>query len=700
MNREHACWDRYGLTAGKRRSKEDWAGISFRDAFKANLDYSVRLAAQRQYYKLCKATQIEVVRHIDPSANQHYSPKIKPQIGPAYTSYPSALAVTASIGLTGYLEYQQCMKEKILMAYLTNYLNNPSEEDQVHVDPETYKKVARIVAESVQARLLLEALSQLSAAGSIEIYRYFLASQETSKFQSLPEIIRAVVLFGDLLPDWSKIDLHPMKIEILKNLTTTSASFIDKLARTKPHKFVEMGSVWVRAICRSLVCFLPLPEETVNKPVEGDTSSEPKWIFSNHKKRNTIEHAEKIGPLNAKQPPTLFENESPLEKFAQAYGLTKEEGKAKETQGNAQDKNPQTRIFDIVEKLAKAIDQAGGQTKMAEDMRSDLVEAASRTSGFKESPLQGNPVDGSTVTVPLGENQIGMGEIYDRAVELSDDFIGLETLLESSRPLTEQLRRVLFPNLVHMPEMERIRCSGALDPGRLPLGDVCTAVFRRYKVNMQPDRRGTPVLLIVCDGSGSLTREPTWMLKNIACAWLNATVGKSILILAGIYNTDMIRNGVYGPLVKWLYHPQKTPAIGRRDATKALVSLPNSGTGGQADVLSLAFMLREADEIARGRMIYLVHITDCGWCSSFQHSKSSREEVYDYYQATYKMFEGRLHTTLVALGVEKETGLEDLLDKVIPINRADLANPTAVAEKISLYVASCMRERRKRTGTR
>jgi hypothetical protein len=66
-----------------------------------------------------------------------------------------------------------------------------------------------------------------------------------------------------------------------------------------------------------------------------------------------------------------------------------------------------------------------------------------------------------------------------------------------------------------------------------------------------------------------------------------------------------------------------------------------------------------------------------------------------FFQASYKQFLGRLHTTLVALGVAQETGFEDLLDKVIRVAPEDLTKPVTLSEKISLYVASCMREQRK-----
>jgi hypothetical protein len=489
-----------------------------------------------------------------------------------------------------------------------------------------------------------------------------------------------------------------MTRSILESLTLASGSFIESLPQTKPQHLVTLGSAWVRAICRSLAPYLPQPEPKDAAPEPQGKTGGQDWAYRNGPESEGRD-PNYIAPLLGKHPPTLFETQNTFDALAQSAAMNKPPPQPAQNKEKAE-KSPADLAGEIINKLAQTIDQAGGPSKQPEDMRSDLVEHASRVSSFKESPIQGNPADGHSVEVPLGEDLRGIGEIYDRAVELSDDFLALENLVESAKPLTERLRRALYPNLVHTPEMERLRTSGGLDPARLPLADVCSAVFRRYRVDLQPDRRGRPVLLIVCDGSGSLTRDPTWMLKNITCAWLNATVGKSITVLAGVYNTDTVRAGLYGCLVRWLYHPKKTPAIGRRDAVRALVSLPDSGSGGQADALSLAFMVNEAAEIARGRMIYLVHITDCGWCNSFVSGKSAKEEVQDYFRAAYKKFEGQLHTTLVALGTAKETGFEDLLDKVIAVDSKDLTNPAAVAEKISVYVASCMQEQRKRTAKR
>jgi hypothetical protein len=152
---------------------------------------------------------------------------------------------------------------------------------------------------------------------------------------------------------------------------------------------------------------------------------------------------------------------------------------------------------------------------------------------------------------------------------------------------------------------------------------------------------------------------------------------------------------VSGPLVQWIYHPQKTPVLTRKESARALVALPSYGTGAQSDALSLAFMLGEARQLARGRMIYLILLSDCAWNTSFRTGKNGKEEVYAFFETAYQDHPGKLNTTLVALGVAGETGFEALLDKVVVVNEEQLLDPAAVAGRIGTYVASCLKERRR-----
>jgi len=128
----------------------------------------------------------------------------------------------------------------------------------------------------------------------------------------------------------------------------------------------------------------------------------------------------------------------------------------------------------------------------------------------------------------------------------------------------------------------------------------------------------------------------------------------------------------------------------------ALQSLPpGGGTGAQSDALSLAFILKEARQIARGSMVYLILITDTAWNRSFNTEKDGKGEMLCLFKSVYEEFQGKLHATLVALGVQGATGFEEILDSVIPVSNEELVNYSAVAEKIGVYVAACMRERRR-----
>ncbi len=308
-----------------------------------------------------------------------------------------------------------------------------------------------------------------------------------------------------------------------------------------------------------------------------------------------------------------------MKQFLQGLSSSRSrEGGKSLTAGQAQaEKGTVDPLSQLVSDFAQTVSQAGGQSQQSQDMRSDLVEQASRSAAFKEGPIQGNPADGHNVKVPLGSGQEAGGEIFDRPVELSDDFSGYENLKREAQPVIDDLRRSLYPNFTQVPETERLRTTGTLDPARLPLADVVSAIFRRYKVHEQADKRGRPVLMVACDGSGSLNSSQIHMLKILCCGWLLATAGKAIQVLAGLYHSGTIRQGLGGPLVQWIYHPRKTPATGRKDAARALLSLPDSGTGAQSDALSLAFMMDEAAALAAGRRIYLILLTDCAWNTSF-----------------------------------------------------------------------------------
>jgi len=398
--------------------------------------------------------------------------------------------------------------------------------------------------------------------------------------------------------------------------------------------------------------------------------------------------SDRIAPLNGPNPPAMFSPPTAAERAAEAVLGNRPQGTEAPSPAAAQ-------AAQALQNFAKALDEAGGQKRQWEDMRADLVERAMTAGTFSESPIQGSPADGHEVKMRLGKDDVAGGEIHDRPVELSENLPACEQLVGEAQPIADALKRALYPNIEELVETERLRSTGALDPARLAMADYSAVVFKRYRIYEKADRKGQPLLLIACDGSGSLNHIQMRMLKVLAAAWLNSTARSHVQVMAGLYHSGDVRQGVSGPLVQWMYHPRKTSAISRKDAVRALVSLPDTGTGVQSDALSLMFMINEAARIARGRMIYLILISDCQWNRSFGTERSGQEEVRALFENVYEDFPDNLHTTLVALGPEGQTGFEDLLDKVITVPENKLADYAGLAEQVGVYVASCMKERRK-----
>ena len=693
--------DGYTQLYRKRRSKTDWAGVGVGEAFKSNLDYYLRLSSQRVFYRMVKRGQTEVARLTGAGNEDERKPKVKPQLSPCYSTYPSTLAAHAAIGLTAFLEFKARVREKILFSRLESFLDDPAEVDKLPVDPDSYKMVAETVTRWVQTRLLLEDLSREPSLSAVEIYRLFSASQETLKFRSLSEIIRSVILYGDVLPDWDALDLHSFTRRLLKDLTATSAPFFETIAEAKGAALVTLGERWVRAACRSLARYLPAPKD--EKPrKKGDPPSRKKDEQPGQAplgktaerfghERTDAPDTQTLAPLEGPNPPFLHEPRNAAEHVSNALSVGGEG--AEHANGQADGESREQDTAKTLSDFSKAVEGAGGQKQTCEDMRSDLLEHSLRVSPFEQGPIEGNPTDGHEISIQLDGGLNAGGEIFDIAEELSEDWPACEKLQEEVGPITEALRRSLYPNIQQVPETERFRTSGSLDPARLPLADFASAIFRRYRIREKADRRGRPVLVIACDGSGSLNRDQMKMVKVLAAGWLNSTVRSDVLVLAGLYHSGRIRPGVNGPLVRWIYHPRKTPATSRGDAMRALVSMPNTGTGVQSDALSLAFIMEEARQLARGNMVYLCLISDTAWNRSFHTERGGEEEVRSYFRMAYEEFPGKLHTTLVALGVSGETGFEEALDAVITVSDKELKDHAAVAEKIGVYVASCMRER-------
>ena len=680
-----------------KRQRRQWKPLGLAAAFNHNLDYTSRMASQRLFYKQVKKAQKLVAKLAGHAVNSDFNTRVKPQLGPCYTTYPAALAAYAAIGQTAYLEFHARVQGNILFARLKEYLANPAAVDNVNVDPLTYSVVAQTVSTWIHARLLLEDLSRLHSLSAVELYRLFCSTQENLKFYSLPEIIRAAILYGDVFPDWNELDLHPMTKSILQDITSISALFFRRLSVLDSSSLLELGCHWVKAVNKTLAKYLPGPRNTEEHsqpsvkgqgPATGTTDKQEQRFSNNAPQAAKPDHIE---PLNGPRSPLLQEPATAKDYIRSALkqeSATPDASSQKEV-ADAPGPDP---VQETIEKFSNAVESAGNQAKSWEDVRSDIVENSMRSNPFHASPIEGSPVEGSEVTIGLGGKEM-VGEIHDGPVDLSDDIIAGEKLREEAHSLTQAFRKNLYPNLQQDVFAEQFTTSGSLDPHRLALADFASTIFRRYRTRELADLRGAPVLAIACDGSGSLNANQMKMLKLLCTSYLESTATSDIKVITGLYTSGRTPRGGGGPIVRWIYHPQKTYAFTRKEAIQAVASLPESGDGVQADALSLAYILESAKKIAMQNMIYLVVISDTKWNRSFNTPQTGQEEVREFFEHSYKELQGKINTTLVALGVSGNTGFEDLLDYVIMVTNQELRDSHAMARKVGMHVAECMRKR-------
>lgn len=670
----------------RRKKKNDWAGIGPADAFRPNLEYFLRIQAQRMAYKFFQRIQKKAAQLAGDHLETEYSPIVKPQLAPCYSTYPSSLSIHAAVGLTGFLEFQQRASIGNLETVLVDYLNDPAEIDQLEVHKESYKQMANFICKKVQTRVLLEDLSRNPAMRSVEFYRLFTASQHSLRFRSVQDILDVAILFGDITPDWKELDLHPLTFSLLEKVELVCTPFLNVLPTTSRENLTALGGEWVRALTREIAPHLPGAHGPVDQSnglgqqmvfEAGDSLEHIRFERKSDASSNSQTNDTHIPPLNEEEEPVLFDTSSPIQNAINHLGKTGDDS-----------------ADSLMSNLESTLSQASEQKSRWEDMRSDLLEDALRESTFTTSPIEGNPADGHEVQVWMGGNQYESGEIHDRPLEVSSDVAKYESLVEQSAPITQSLKKILYPNVVQVPEAIQLCTSGAIDPVRLSLSPMTDTIFKRNPIKEVGDKRGKPILLIACDGSGSLSKNQMGMAKVMACSWLNATAGSGVELLAGLYHSGNIRKGVSGPLVQWMYHPWKTPATSRHEAVRSIVSLPDSGTGCQSDALSISFMVEEAKKFARGKMIYLILLSDCAWNRSFNMGLSGEEEVRACLQEVNDTLGDRLDTTLVALGGNENTGLKEQTDRIIHVSEDELTDYSRVAERIGTHVASIMRSRK------
>jgi len=417
------------------------------------------------------------------------------------------------------LEYQELVKQKIFQVYFKDYLKNPAYADNVKVDAESYNHLVNMIAESVQTRLILEELSREKTLNSIETYRLFAASQQNLKFKTVADILNTIILYGDVLR-WQELNLHPMTNVLIHNTLSGSKNFFAEISTVKSEQLIYFGLNWVKSLSKRLKWCLPKINDKSTENPSDNTPAIPEEAFRYSKNKN-LQISEKIPPLNKPLPPMLTEPEKltdsitkPLEPKKKAAGLSLPNQKKEDSP-----------LEKKLKTFVDTITQSGGQQQKWQDKRADINEQ--ETKKFRKGDIEGVYNEGHQVEINFKEiGEVLRGEIFDSPVPLSENESEVENLIEKASPLTSLLKKQLYPNLMQTPVVENIKTNGSINPSRLVIGEFSDAIFRRYRIEEKSDKRGRPVLVLLTDGSGSMSLNQTNMLKLLTAAWFDSRSAK------------------------------------------------------------------------------------------------------------------------------------------------------------------------------
>lgn len=678
--------------------KEAWAGCSPEHAFSEDIAWPYKRQSQQKFYALLDQERKVLWNTTQAAGVNLPALRVEPQISAFYTAFP--WPARASVGHTVFMEASK-YKEGIL-ARLHACLEDSQRAREYGLNQSAYQKVAGMTAEALGNRALFDMLEQVPRLDGVEFYRLFQVAMHSLNFGNLRDILNAVVLLGDVLPEPDILNVHELTRRIMDALMRASRGYWHEAAQNGRDGDSDVYLAWGLSLIRQLVRFLPPEKPTMpkapSKPSatkESTGASQPEPEYTHLPEGRDGQPPQSLPPLNSPQPPVLEEGPSRLrdnlEKMRQESGKDRSDGDDKK------EEDPETvQARKIFNDLVGAAEGATAQRCKWENIREDLVEDLLSGNPFGRGPVEGQETSGISISREMDGMEVG-GELFDRAVALCNDPNKVRSLRFRASPIVKKLMGNLYPNTGKEFAMEYPCASGQMDPRRLPIAEVCDAAYRRYRTFNVTSPLGRSLLLIAADASGSLSDPQMQMCKCLMTAWLDSVYSTRLQVLAAFYHSGGIRTHLSGPLVQWVYHPRKTPVYSPQDAVRAVASLPDSGSGAQSDALSLTYMLDEAASISRGAFVYLTLISDCAFNKSFRMSDiTAVDEVVETFRQAREQSDDRLHITLVGLGKIIPDKVKEAVDEIVSVNGDALKNPEKVAEDIGMYVAACIRNRRQK----
>ena len=298
------------------------------------------------------------------------------------------------------------------------------------------------------------------------------------------------------------MNLHPLTRVIIRALERISGEYLDGLPQCQPQRFIYLGEAWVRRICKTLTAYLPLPRPEQAQGRTEKKLSMPEFLRSQADATSParLEHSkpptqtpEGLAPLEGPMPPSLERNRQCRPTRDQQVANAWQRRRMTAAGGSPLLMKNRKRLW---LSFQRPWIRPGGKAAIGKTCAPKSWSPPWRKRLFNkaQSPAA-PPTETKSSSICPVVNLLEAG-YSDRPLGLTNDSQAVENLKIQARPVTEQLRRNLYPSLDHRPQTLRLRTGGVLDGGRLALAGFCPAVFKRFRNVEMADKRGKPVLVI------------------------------------------------------------------------------------------------------------------------------------------------------------------------------------------------------------
>lgn len=614
--------------------------------------------------------------------------KARPQRAPLHTRYPAHAAARACLGLTAAVEFD-AHQSGLGAGWVRGLAAMPVPPD---VDQRAHQLVQGQVMAIVNQRVAGDHLHRFGGLTAIVSHRLYMAAIGDQRLRQLRDVVAWACLHGELIPGILArpciVAAHdPLAIQILEALRPACERYCRAAATCSAPQLIEHGRWLAAELMSALLPFLPRsapssqsPQAPPIPPVQPGRPrltrrvrmrSAPHPPPPAEAMNVPVQGCEELLPpvIDVAQPQPAPRAPAPQD----AERLSRTGAPSAEASA----------LRALMAGVGQAIAAATGRASF-EDPRVDEVTQALRAQPLRPGLLD-DPARRAGYRL-LAYGTAPGGAIQEEALPPCRDPQRLDRIARASEQVEKRIGRLGWFGHRRKARPRRYCTQGALDRRALGRLACSQAVRRQWEHTEVVDARGSPVVVLAKDGSSSNTLQTTFAGQVLAHAFLRLAPRVRIRVFAADYASGP------GPLVRWLYHPTRTPGRTTRAATAAVASLPPKGQGANADVLSISHIVRQvvaAPGVHAATTIILVNITDGKFNSPPQQVRAMVQALRREHGLSY---------SFVVLGDVMIDVPE--ADHVVTIPGRDLGNARIIAERIAAHVRALVAGLRGKAGRR